>query len=129
MIKLNKNAQEVRNDMDLTKVTTEMCDGEVALAEAEAHRELQVWHDSGIRWWSIDNAQSYQRELKALGKTDVVSGSLLINLRKVASRCYFPTFMGVSSNDKISSSNLEDVGLIPTAPANSLTISTGDKIA
>ncbi len=127
---INFNAQEkIKNDLDISKVTTEVCEGEVALAEAEAHRELQVWYDSGVRWWSIDNTQSCQGELKALGKTDVVSGSPLINLRRVALGCYFPTFMGVSSNVKISSSNLEDVGLIPTAPANYLTISTGDKIA
>ena len=91
MNNLNKMHLRRKNDLDISKVTTEVCDGEVAKAETEAHRELQVWYDSGVRWWSIDNTQPYQGKLMALGKVDVVSGFPLINHRGVASRCYFPT--------------------------------------
>ena len=90
MTYLNKNAQEIKNDLDLAKVTTKVCDG-----QRDDEKHIGIYKSGttqGIVGGSIDSTQPYQGELKALGKVDELSGSPIpFNLRRVARGCYSPT--------------------------------------
>lgn len=94
---INFNAQEkIKNDLDISKVTLDVCNSSSLVS---IHDSYNSGGSQGLVG-TVKTTQSCHRELMALGKADVVSGSLLINHRGVASRCYFP-ILTTSTGDKI----------------------------
>ena len=94
---INFKAQEkIKNDLDISKVTLDVYNSSNLVSMHDSYNSGGSQGLVGI----IKTTQSCQGELKALGKTDVVSGSPLINLRRVALGCYFP-ILTTSTGDKI----------------------------